>query len=113
MKKIFTLLSVLILAANSAYALNTDAMLQYNQGIDAYKIGQYDQAITAFRAAIDLEPNYIDAYYNLGSVLEYLGQYDAALSVFKLKRQRVTRPAAHDWKLQAANRQNHRLARGD
>lgn len=85
MKKIFVLLSILILAASISFAgeVNTDAMLQYNQGIDYYKAGQYDQAIESFRTAIKLDPNYIDAYYNLGSVLEYLQQYDAALAVFK------------------------------
>lgn len=85
MKKLFILLITLILTTTSVIAesTNTEAMLQYNQGIDYYKTGQYDEAISAFRAAIKLDPNYIDAYYNLGSVLEYLQQYDAALSVFK------------------------------
>lgn len=85
MKKIFTLLAIFVLSISSVNALeiNTDAMLQYNHGIDCYKIGQYDEAIESFREAIRLDPNYIDAYYNLGSVLEYLQQYDAALAVFK------------------------------
>lgn len=85
MKKIFILLTILILsnASLNAAEINTDAMLQYNRGIDFYKIGQYNQAIDSFRAAIDLDSNYIDAYYNLGSVLEYLQQYEAALAVFK------------------------------
>lgn len=85
MKNKFILLIVLILSsAQLAFAqVNTEAMLQYNQGIDYYKIGQYNEAITCFRNAIRLDPSYIDAYYNLGSVLEYMQQYDAALTVFK------------------------------
>lgn len=85
MKKIFVLLSILIFTSVAGFAapINTEAMLQYNQGIDFYKIGQYDKSIDSFRAAIKLDSNYIDAYYNLGSVLEYLQQYDAALAVFK------------------------------
>lgn len=85
MKKLFILLTILLLAVPcvNAAPVNTEAMLQYNQGIDYYKIGQYDESITAFKNAIRLDPNYIDAYYNLGSVLEYLQQYDAALAVFK------------------------------
>lgn len=84
MKKIFIVLFFLIMTSTCAQAaVSTDALLQYNQGIDFYKVGQYDRAINCFRAAIKLDPNCIDAYYNLGSVLEYLGQYDAALSVFK------------------------------
>lgn len=86
MKKILILFVILFLAAPKLFAappISTEAILQYNQGIDYYKIGQYNDAITAFRNAIHIDPDYIDAYYNLGSVLEYLQQYDAALVVFK------------------------------
>lgn len=85
MKKILILFFTFIItmACANAVTVNTAAMLQYNQGIDYYKNGQYDEAIDAFRTAIKLDPDYIDAYYNLGSVLEYLQQYDAALPVFK------------------------------
>lgn len=86
MKRLFILLTILILSSTCAFAIqanNTAAMLQYNQGIDYYKIGQYDDAIASFRRAISLNPDYIDAYYNLGALLEYLQQYDAALAVFK------------------------------
>ena len=31
----------------------------------------------------DFDPNYIDAYYNLGLILEYLKQNDTALAIFK------------------------------
>lgn len=65
------------------YEPSTEAKLQYNQGVDYYKIGQYDRAMASFRQAIELDPNYIDAYYNLGTILEYLKQDDAALAVFK------------------------------
>lgn len=89
MKKIFIYLtfmfSLIFLPVSKVIAaeVSTEAMLQYNQGIDYYKIGQYDQAISCFRSAINIDPNYIDAYYNLGTTLEYLQQYDAALVVFK------------------------------
>lgn len=85
MKKLFILFIILLFTTScvDAAQINTDAMLQYNQGIDYYKIGQYDEAIKSFKTAIRLDPNYVDAYYNLGSVLEYLQQYDAALAIFK------------------------------
>lgn len=85
MKKILILLFIFMFAITNVKAaeIKTDAILQYNQGIDYYKIGQYDNSIECFRAAIKIDPNYIDAYYNLGSVLEYLEQYDAALAIFK------------------------------
>ena len=85
MKRIIILFFILLLTILpvASKSLNTEAILQYNRGIDYYKIGRYDESIVAFRQAIRLDPDYIDAYYNLGSVLEYLRQYDAALSVFK------------------------------
>lgn len=63
--------------------ISSDAKLEYNQGVDYYNSGLYDKSMSAFKRAIQLEPNYIDAYYNLGSILEYLREDDAALSVFK------------------------------
>ena len=60
-----------------------DAKLDYNQGIDFYKLGMYERAVESFRSAIRTYPDYLDAYYNLGTVLEYLKNYSEALSVFK------------------------------
>ncbi len=76
--------AVLLSTAGISYAsIGTDAKLQYNKGIDYYQSGQYEEAANSFKEAIELDPNYIDAYYNLGSILEYLKQDDAALAVFK------------------------------
>lgn len=66
-----------------ADSVSNEAKFEYNRGYDFYKIGQYDRSMAAFRRAIEIDPNYIDAYYNLGSILEYLHQDDAALAVFK------------------------------
>ena len=80
------LLTGLICAAATTASFGeiaTDAKLQYNKGIDFYKLGQFEESANCFKRAIDLDPNYIDAYYNLGSILEYLNQKEAALSVFK------------------------------
>lgn len=69
----------------SAFAteIPVDAKLDYNQGIDFYKLGMYERAIESFRSAIKTYPDYIDAYYNLGVVLEYLRNDSEALVVFK------------------------------
>ena len=69
----------------TAYAgdVPVDAKMDYNQGIDFYKLGMYERAIESFRSAIKAYPDYTDAYYNLGSVLEYLNQYAEALNVYK------------------------------
>lgn len=63
--------------------ISSDAKLEYNQGVDFYKAGQYDKSMASFRRAIELDPNYIDAYYNLGTILQYLNRDDAALGIFK------------------------------
>ncbi len=85
MKKLFLTLIILISAVNITFAaeISNEAKLQYNQGVDYYRLGQYDKAMAAFRQAIAIEPNYIDAYYNLGTILEFIKQDEAALVVFK------------------------------
>ena len=65
-----------------AAEIPTDAKLDYNQGIDFYKLGMYERAIESFRSAIKTYPDYIDAYYNLGTVLEYLKQYSEAINAY-------------------------------
>lgn len=84
-KKIIVYLIVVISAVNISFAaeISTEAKLQYNKGVDMYRVGKYEEAIEAFKAATELEPDYIDAYYNLGSILEFIKQDDAALTVFK------------------------------
>ena len=86
------------------YEPPTEAKLEYNQGVDYYKIGQYDRAMASFRQAINIDPNYIDAYYNLGSILEYLKQDEAALAVFK--QIIVRKPDDYESVYKAANLSN-------
>ena len=86
--KLFFILLMFVLplsvtAEEQTVVIPTDAKLEYNHGIDCYKLGQYEEAIASFRTAIRLAPNYIDAYYNLGNLLDYLKQADEALSVFE------------------------------
>ena len=79
---LLALLSVIMLSA-LAEEVPMDAKLDYNQGIDFYKLGMYERAIECFRSATSTYPDYIDAYYNLGTVLEYLKNYAEAINVFK------------------------------
>lgn len=85
MKKFFITFAILLMTAVSTFAagVNPQAIMQYNDGIDFYKAGDYEAAISSFQSAIKTDPSYIDAYYNLGSVLEYLQRYNDALNVFK------------------------------
>lgn len=77
------LLSCSLVASALAVEVPMDAKLDYNQGIDFYKLGMYERAMESFRSAIRTFPDYIDAYYNLGTVLEYLKNYSEAITVFK------------------------------
>lgn len=82
--KLILLVSVLCISLTPAFAdLAGDAKLQYNQGVEYYKVGAYDKAAESFRKATELDPNYIDAYFNLGSLMEYLKHDEDALNAFK------------------------------
>ena len=84
-KKILSTLAISVMVSSTVIAteIPIDAKLDYNQGIDFYKLGMYERAIESFRGAIRAYPDYIDAYYNLGVVLEYLKNYSEAINVFK------------------------------
>lgn len=84
-KKILATCMVILAFSASVFAaeIPLDAKLDYNQGIDFYKLGMYERAMESFRSAIRAYPDYIDAYYNLGTVLEYLRNNSEAIVVFK------------------------------
>ena len=78
-----SLLTLLFSTSVLAVEIPMDAKLDYNQGIDFYKLGMYERAIESFRSAIRTYPDYIDAYYNLGTILEYLRNDSEAIVIFK------------------------------
>ena len=77
MKK-FLITALLILGlpvlAEPLYDTSNEAKLDYNQGVDLYKAGQYERSLAAFKRAVSADPNYTDAYYNMGLILEYLNK---------------------------------------
>lgn len=77
------LLTILVVGQTSFAAFSTEAQMQYNKGLDYYNSGQLQESVKCFQQAIELNPNYIDAYYNLGSIMEYLNNNNAALEAFK------------------------------
>lgn len=84
-KKLFAILIFVTTFSltSTAAEIPVDAKLDYNQGIDFYKLGMYERAIESFRSAIREYPDYIDAYYNLGVILEYLKNNSEAINIFK------------------------------
>ena len=82
-KRVAAILMLSMCLSANAVEIPVDAKLDYNQGIDFYKLGMYERSIESFRSAIRAYPDYTDAYYNLGTVLEYLKQYAEAINVYK------------------------------
>lgn len=58
------------------------AEFMYNQGVDAFEVGELERAEKHFRAAIESRPEMIDAHYNLGVTLYRAGKYKEASSAF-------------------------------
>lgn len=77
------LLTSTAISAEEEAVIPIDAKLEYNNALDMYKLGRYEEAIACLRTAIRLYPDYIDAYYNLGSILDYLNQGDEAIYILK------------------------------
>jgi tetratricopeptide (TPR) repeat protein len=59
-----------------------DAKFYNNRGIAFGEKGQYDQAISDFNHAIEMNPRYDRAYNNRGIVYRLKGQYNQAISDF-------------------------------
>ena len=56
---------------------------QLYSGSDYYNDGNFDAAISAYRRAIELKPDYAEAYNNIGTVFDYQGDFGAAIEMFE------------------------------
>ncbi len=81
------LISIIILPILSSYACaqqkqteSEDAEFYFNRGVASYDKGQYDQAISEFTKAIEIDPKDAEAYKDRGDTYELKGQYDRAIS---------------------------------
>lgn len=61
---------------------SSDAEVHNNRGFDYCQIGQYDQAISDFSKAIEINPRLAHAYNNRGWAYIKKWQYDQAISDF-------------------------------
>ena len=60
------------------------AIVLFNlQGASNSALHRYDLAITSYKQAIDVNPNYADAHYNMGNVLGRKNELDAAIECYK------------------------------
>ncbi len=71
-------------SSNPVRAYDQDAVNYNNMGINYTKKGNYDQAITYFKKAIETDSSLTNAYYNLGSVYKCIGNRDKSIKAFQL-----------------------------
>ena len=55
----------------------------YNLGLKSYDQGDIPSSITFFKKAIDLDPNFVDAYFNLGAIYKKQKNYFNAIQAFQ------------------------------
>lgn len=73
-----------VLTNQQAIALDPNNPQQYiNLGGIYYQLGQWEEAQRNFQVAINLKPDYSNAYYNLGHALESKGDLQNALVVYQ------------------------------
>jgi Flp pilus assembly protein TadD len=79
--------SFAILAGQQAVTLDpSDPQVYITLGGIYYQIRSWAKAQETFQQAINLKPNYANAYYNLGHVLEESGDLNGALTQFQTVR---------------------------
>jgi len=82
---------MLITTAGFAQNKIEEATIIYNQAIDLYKSEKVDESIELFKKAVELNPEFYEANYNLAQILMSLDKdeeaYKALVEVIKLKPQ--------------------------
>jgi superkiller protein 3 len=60
-----------------------DARAFFDRGMDAYKHDRDEEAVEDFRQAVQLDPDFAEAYYRLGIALHVTGQTDESKKAFE------------------------------
>ena len=76
------ILCAVILGTGSAFAYSVEGEMAYNEGLDYFNSGEYGKALESFKIAVDKDPDFIDAYYNMGALYEYLKSYQSAIASY-------------------------------
>lgn len=74
---------VIALSASSSFAVSPDAADAYNKALDYYVSGDSKKAVKYFEKSVKEDPEFADAYYNLGSLYRYLEDLEQAEGAFK------------------------------
>jgi tetratricopeptide (TPR) repeat protein len=59
-------------------------MAYYNRGVGYRNKGQYDQVISDYNKAIEINPKYALAYYNMGCIYSFQNNFSKALKYLEL-----------------------------
>lgn len=66
-----------------AQSSNPEAIINYNDGIQAYNQGRTNDALNKFIRATQIDPAYGDAYYNMGSIYYQMKRFPEAADMFQ------------------------------
>ena len=68
-----------------ANAQGTEATEYFSQGVNYYKLNKVEDSINSFKKAIEIDPKFYEAYYNLALVQESRGYhyYDEAIATYE------------------------------
>ena len=75
-------LSFFLLLPGTASAQQS-AMNHFVDGVEAYEMGSYQEAITSLEKAIELEPGNLEFHYYLGLTFSAMERFEEALEVFE------------------------------
>jgi len=85
MKKALTVLAVLVflLGAADGWARSEEATRRNNLGTELLRQERMEEAIAAFRMALELDPDYATARLNLGYTYDRQGQIEEAMAEYR------------------------------
>jgi tetratricopeptide (TPR) repeat protein len=70
-----------------------DPVAPFNLAVLLEELGRTDEAIEAYRSALDADRNFADAHYNLGLLFDALGKRAPAMTHLRAARKLYGRPA--------------------
>jgi superkiller protein 3 len=84
-RRLAVILGVLValLLAGHGHAAVTEAVKRNNVGADFLKQNQLEEAIAEFRRAVEVDPSYVAAHFNLAYAYERAQRFDEAIAQYK------------------------------
>ena len=67
-----------------------------NKGITAYDNEDYEESIKCYNKAIELKPDYADAYYNMGATYSHMGNEEKTIE-YLIKAAKLGHSSSQQW----------------